>query len=92
MARLGYLLGDLLVGGFELVGGHIAKGAVQPSAVEPGDVVHGRVAGGGAGGPGLLVEALAFRDAKNDSASALSQHCPVRPLDKVTVRSAASLA
>jgi hypothetical protein len=33
-----------------------------------------------------------FRDAKNDSASALSQHCPVRPLDKVTVRSSASLA
>src|SRR5215208_7588482 len=62
MARSGYLLDDLLVGGgFELVGGHVAKGAVQPGAVEPGDVVHGRVAGGGAGGPGLVVEALAFQ-------------------------------
>src|SRR5829696_8684262 len=33
-----------------------------------------------------------FRDAKNDSASALSQHWPVRPLDKMTARSAASVA
>src|SRR5215213_5424800 len=62
MARSGYLLDDLLVGGgLELGGGQVAKGAVQPGAVVPGDVVHGRVAGGGAGGPGLVVEALAFQ-------------------------------
>src|SRR5215218_7752897 len=62
MARSGYLLDDLLVGrGLELVGGHVAKGAVQAGAVEPGDVFHGRVACGGAGGPGLVVEALAFQ-------------------------------
>src|SRR5215211_3000711 len=62
MAWSGYLLDDLLVGGgLELVGGQVAKGAVQAGAVEPGDVVHGRAAGGGPGGPGLLVEALAFQ-------------------------------
>src|SRR4249919_3583941 len=62
MARSGYLLDDLLVGGgLELVGGQVAKGAVEAGAVVPGDVLHGRAAGGGLGGPGLLVEALAFQ-------------------------------
>src|SRR6266540_4549061 len=62
MARSGYLLDDLLVGrGLELVGGQVAKGAVQAGAVVPGDVFHGGVACGGAGGPGLVVEALAFQ-------------------------------
>src|SRR5215204_5361255 len=62
MAWSGYLLDDLLVGGgLELIGGHVAKGTVEAGAVEPGDVFHGRPAGGGAGGPGLLVEALAFQ-------------------------------
>src|SRR5215212_10462769 len=62
MARSGYLLDDLLVGGgLELVGGLVAKGAVQPGAVVPGDVLHGGVAGGRSGGPGLLVETLAFQ-------------------------------
>src|SRR5512133_4129770 len=62
MARSGYLLDALLVGGgLELVGGHVAEGAVQPGAVVPGDVLHGGAAGGGPGGPGLLVEALAFQ-------------------------------
>src|SRR5215211_744093 len=61
MARSGYLLDDLLVGGgLELVGGQVAKGTVEAGAVVPGDVFHGRPAGGGAGGPGLLVEALAL--------------------------------
>ena len=93
MARSGYLLDDLLVGrGLELVGGHVAKGAVQAGAVEPGDVFHGRLACGGAGGPGLVVEALPFREAKNDSARALSQHWPVRPVDRQTARSSARVA
>src|SRR5215216_4821102 len=62
MARSGYLLDDLLVGGgLELVGGPVAQGAVEAGAVVPGDVVHGRPAGGGSGRPGLLVEALAFQ-------------------------------
>jgi hypothetical protein len=34
---------------------------VQPGAVVPGDVLHGRAAGGRSGGPGLLVETLAFQ-------------------------------
>jgi multiple sugar transport system permease protein len=56
VARSGYLLDGLLVGGdLELVGGHVTKGAVQPGAVVPGDVLHGGAAGGGLGGPGLLV-------------------------------------
>ena len=56
MARSGYPLDGLLVGGdLELVGGHVTKGAVQPGAVVPGDVLHGGAAGGGPGGPGLLV-------------------------------------
>jgi multiple sugar transport system permease protein len=56
VARSGYLLDGLLVGGdLELVGGHVTKGAVQPGAVVPGDVLHGGAAGGGPGGPGLLV-------------------------------------
>src|SRR5215212_882581 len=62
MAWSGYLREGLLAGGgLELVGGHVAKGTVEAGAVEPGDVFHGRPAGGGAGGPGLLVEALAFQ-------------------------------
>src|SRR5215212_11547114 len=62
MAWSGYLLDDLLVGGgLELIGGHVAKGTVEAGAGEPGDVFHGRPAGGGSGGPGLLVEALAFQ-------------------------------
>jgi hypothetical protein len=55
-------------------------------------VLHGGAAGGRPGRPGLLIKALAFQDAQNDSASALSQHCPVRPLDKTTARSSASVA
>src|SRR5215203_7168310 len=62
MARSGYLLDALLVGGgLELVGGQVAEGAVQPGAVVPGDVLHGGPAGGRSGGPGLLVKALAFQ-------------------------------
>src|SRR5215207_3861779 len=62
MARSGYLLDALLVGGgLELVGGPVAQGAVQPGAVVPGDVLHGGAAGGRSGGPGLLVEALALQ-------------------------------
>src|SRR5678815_4867426 len=62
MARSGYLLDALLVGGgLELVGGHVAQGAVQPGAVVPGDVLHGGAAGSGPGRPGLLVEALALQ-------------------------------
>src|SRR5215207_7442946 len=62
MARSGYLLDALLVGGgLELVWSHVAKGAVQPGAVVPGDVLHGGAAGSGPGRPGLLVEALAFQ-------------------------------
>src|SRR5512133_2019146 len=65
MARSGYLLDALLVGGgLELVGGPVAQGAVQPGAVVPGDVVHGGAAGGRSGGPGLLVEALALQRGK----------------------------
>src|SRR5512132_1526171 len=65
VARSGYLLDDLLLGGgFELVGGHIAEGAVEPGAVVPGDVVHGGAAGGRSGGPGLLIEALALQRGK----------------------------
>src|SRR5215207_1940775 len=61
-ARSGYLGEGLLAGGgLELVGGHVAKGAVQPGAVVPGDVLHGGAAGGRSGGPGLVVEALAFQ-------------------------------
>src|SRR4029453_2831983 len=60
--RSGDLPYDPLVGGgLELVGGPVAKGAVQPGAVVPGDVLHGGAAGGRSGGPGLLVEALAFQ-------------------------------
>src|SRR5215217_8902194 len=33
-----------------------------------------------------------FREAKNDSASALSQHWPVRPVDRQTARSSARVA
>src|SRR5215216_3020202 len=62
MARSGYLLEDLLVGrGLELVWGPVAEGAVEPGAVVPGDVLHGGAAGRRSGGPGLLVEALAFQ-------------------------------
>src|SRR5512132_848661 len=62
MARSGYLLDALLVGGgLELVGGPVAKGTVQPGAVVPGDVLHGGAAGGRSGGPGLLVETLTFQ-------------------------------
>src|SRR5215213_4845220 len=62
MARSGYLLDALLVGGgLELVGGPVAQGAVQPGAVVPGDVLHGGAAGSGPGRPGLLVEALALQ-------------------------------
>src|SRR5215211_991987 len=62
MARSGYLLDALLVGGgLELVGGPVAEGAVQPGAVVPGDVLHGGAAGSGPGRPGLLVEALALQ-------------------------------
>src|SRR5215217_2936871 len=62
MARSGYLLDALLVGGgLELVGGHVAEGAVQPGAVVPGDVLHGGAASGGPGRPGLVVEALTFQ-------------------------------
>ena len=62
MARSGYLLDGVLVGGdLELVGGHVTKGAVQPGAVVPADVLHGGATGGGPGGPGLLVETLALQ-------------------------------
>src|SRR4029453_15577922 len=37
-------------------------------------------------GRGCSLRHSPFRDAKNDSASALSQHCPVRPCDKTTSR------
>src|SRR5215207_4687829 len=62
MARSGYLLDALLVGGgLELVGGPVAQGAVESGAVVPGDVLHGGAAGSGPGRPGLLVEALALQ-------------------------------
>src|SRR5205823_11889997 len=62
MARSGWLLDGLLVGGgLELVGGHVAQGAVQPGAVVPADVVDDRGAGGRPGRPGLLVQALALQ-------------------------------
>jgi len=64
VARSGYLREDLLAGGLELVGGHVAEGAVQPGAVVPGDAGHGGPAGGGSGEPGLLVKALAFQGRK----------------------------
>src|SRR5215217_1780801 len=61
MARSGYLLDLLVGGGLELVGRQVAQRAVQPGAVVPADVLHDCAAGGGSGGPGLLVEALAFQ-------------------------------
>src|SRR5829696_4901882 len=60
MARSGCLRDDLLVDGFEFIGGLVAQRAVQPGAVVPADVLDGGVAGVGSGGPGLLVEALAL--------------------------------
>src|SRR4029450_13661138 len=61
MARSGYLLEDLLVGGLELVGSHIAERAVQAGAVVPAEVLDGAPAGGGPGRPELLVQALALQ-------------------------------
>ena len=56
---------------------------MQPVQVVPAlDEVEDRGAGGGPGGPGLVVEHSRLMVAKNDSASALSQHWPVRPTDK----------
>jgi hypothetical protein len=75
-------------------GGHVAKGAVQPGAVEPGDVLHGGAAGGRSGGPRLVVETLAFQGGEERLGKrvTVSQHWPVRPLDKMTVRSSARVA
>src|SRR5215218_2196521 len=93
MARSGYLRDDLLVGrGLELVGGHVAKGAVQ--AVPLNQAMYSTVAWRAAArvGQGWWSRHSPFREAKNDSASALSQHWPVRPVDRQTARSSARVA
>jgi hypothetical protein len=93
MARSGYLLDDLLVGrGLELVGGHVAKGAVQAGALY--QAMYSTVAWRAAArvGQGCWWRHSPFREAKNDSASALSQHWPVRPTDRVIVSSSARVA
>jgi hypothetical protein len=74
------------------LGGQVAKGAVQAGAVVPGDVFDGRAAGGRSGGPGLLVETLAFQRREERLGERVVQHCPVRPTDKVTARSSARMA
>jgi hypothetical protein len=88
----GFLLEDLLFGGLELVGGPIPRALCN--RVPLYQAMYSTVAWRAAArvGQGCWSRHSPFRDAKNDSASALSQHCPVRPLDKVTVRSAASVA
>src|SRR4029450_7935031 len=93
MARSGCLRDYLPVScGFELVGRLVAERAVQAGAVVPADVLDGGAGGGGAGGAGGVGRAAwprqpPSRGAKNDSASALPQHGPARPADKVTSRS-----
>ena len=57
---------------------------MQPGAVVAGDVLHGRVAGRRLGGPGPGINQLAIQRGRNDSATALSQHWPLRPTDRAT--------
>ena len=55
-------------------GAAVTAGAVKPYAVVPGDVLDDGAACHCPGGPGLQVDEFALGEAKNDSASALSQH------------------
>ena len=79
------LVGDCLVGGWA----EVAEGGVEAAGVVPADVVEDGPAGGGPGGPGLPVEHSVLMVAKNDSATALSQHWPVRPTDSRHAQSSA---
>src|SRR5580700_1932594 len=60
MAWSGYILDLVAVAGFELGWAEVAEGAVQAGAVVPADVLSDGGAGGSSGGPGLVVEQLAF--------------------------------
>ena len=64
MAWSGYLLGRVVVGGFELGWCLVAEAGVQAGAVVPADVFGDSPPGTSPGGPGLQVDQLAFEGAE----------------------------
>src|ERR1700689_962029 len=92
MCWSGCLSGFSVVVVFGVGGAAVAQGGMQPGAVVLGDVVHGRAVRCGPGGAGPGLDQLTLEDEKNNLATALSQHCPLRPADSVTWQSPASSA
>jgi hypothetical protein len=92
MTRSGYFADRGVVVVFEFCRAAVTQGAVQPGAVVPGDVLHDRAAGRRPGRPCLVAGELAFERGEKLSATALSQHWPLRPTDKVTRQSSAKAA
>jgi hypothetical protein len=89
----GYLFGRGRDGGFVLCGAEVAEGGVASAGVVPAlDVVEELLVAVLRVGQARRWMSSVFMVAKNDSATALSQHWPLRPTDKVTPRSLARLA
>ena len=73
----GYLASALVDVCFVCGGAEVAQCGVSPAGVVPAlDPVEDRLVGGGPGGPGRRSSSSVLMVAKNDSATALSQHWP----------------
>lgn len=71
-------------GGFVWGGALVSEAAVEAAGVPAFDVVEDRGPGRGVGVPSVPVTSSFSRVAKKDSARALSQHTPVRPMESRT--------